>query len=193
MKNKKMLWETLRTRYVLNTKWLKVRKEKVKLPASKRILDDFYTIEGGMLVAVLAIDKEGGIVLVKQYRHPVKDTTIDLPGGCIEKGERPIDAAKRELAEETGMLSGNIKKLVTYYPDSGRTDCVKHIYLAKKLKKDTGKNYPKDKNESISLLRMPLTKLLRRMKEGKIKEATLFVGITAYLNNYKSYKTTKAQ
>ncbi|MBM3256131.1 MAG: NUDIX hydrolase [Candidatus Moranbacteria bacterium] len=191
MEDKKLFWETLEKEYALNTKWLKVRKEKVKLPTKGIILDNFYTVEGGEIVAILAIDKNDNIFLVRQYRHAVKDITLDLPGGSVEQGEQPIDTAKRELAEETGMLANSIEKLITYYPDSGRTACTKHIYLAKKLKKDPDKFYSQDKSENVILSRIPLQEVLKKMKNGEVKEATLFVGIAAYLNNHTDYKLYK--
>lgn len=181
MDEKKLFWEPLKSEYVLDTRWLKVKKETVELPNGK-ILDDFYTVEGGELIAILAIDKNESVFLVKQYRHAVGDVTIDLPGGSVEKGEQPIEAAKRELAEETGMLAGHMEELLIYYPDSGRTSCIKHIFLATDLKEDIENLYFQDENENICLISMPFKDILRRMKSGELKEATLHVGISAYLN-----------
>jgi 8-oxo-dGTP pyrophosphatase MutT (NUDIX family) len=187
MKDENLIWKSLETKYALDTRWLKVKKEKIELPNGK-ILDDFYTVEGGELIAILAINEDNEVFLVKQYRHAVADITIDLPGGGVEKGERPIEAASRELAEETGMIASSFEKLITYYPDSGRTICKKHIFLAKNLKKDEYGQYAQDESEDVRLVRMPLQKVLEEMRNGKMKEATLFVGIFAYLNNIKSNK-----
>lgn len=181
MKNENLVWKSLETGYALDTKWLKVRKERVELPNGK-ILDDFFTVEGSDLIAILAIDDSDNVFLVKQYRHAVADVTVDLPGGGIEKGETHIDAAMRELGEETGMVAGNMEKLVTYYPDSGRTACTKHIFFAKDLSKDTSGRYTQDESEDIRFVKMPLQKVLEGMQNGEIKESTLFVAMGAYLN-----------
>jgi len=187
MKDEKLVWKLLETGYVLDAKWLKVRKEKVELP-NGRVLDDFYVVENGELVAILAIDANDEIFLVKQYRHAIKDVTIDFPGGGVEEGESPTDAARRELAEETGMLADNLEKLVIYYPDSGRTACKKHIFLAKNLRKDAGGSYKQEDNEDIQLLRMPLKEVLEKMRNGDMKEATLLVGMAAYLSKKEFFK-----
>lgn len=181
MKNEDLIWKSLETGYALDTRWLKVRKEKVELPNGK-VLDDFYTIEGGDLIAILAIDDVENVFLVKQYRHAVSDVTVDLPGGGVEKGESSVDAAIREFAEETGMIAASMEKLVTYYPDSGRTACTKHIFLAKDLSKDTSGRYTQDESEDIRLMKMPLQEVLEGMRNGEMKDATLFVAIGAYLN-----------
>ena len=181
MEEKKLFWKSLGSEYALDSRWFKVKKETVELPSGK-ILDDFYTVEGGELIAILAVDRDDSVFLVKQYRHAVRDVTIDLPGGGVEKGEQPIDAAKRELAEETGMLANRMEKLLTYYPDSGRTACIKHIFLATELTEDTGNSYSQDESENIRLIRMPLEELLEKMKNREMKEATLCVGVSAYLN-----------
>ncbi|MGB4834335.1 MAG: NUDIX hydrolase [Candidatus Moraniibacteriota bacterium] len=181
MEDKKLFWKSLGSEHALDTRWLKVKKETVELPNGK-ILDDFYTVEGGELIAILAVDRDSNVFLVKQYRHAVGDVTIDLPGGGVEKGEQPIDAARRELAEETGMLANHMEKLLTYYPDSGRTTCTKHIFLATELKEDTGNSYSQDESENIRLIRMSLEELLEKMKSGEMKEATLHVGVSSYLS-----------
>lgn len=185
MENKKLFWKSLNSEYALNTKWLRVRREVVKLPSGK-ILDDFYTVEGNELVAIFAIDKNDNIVLVKQYRHPIKDVTVDLPGGGVEKGERLIEAAKRELAEETGMTAGHIEKLLTYYPDSGKTACTKHIFYATDLKKNMEHQHPKSNSEETHLILMPFKKVLEGIKSGELKEATLHISVSAYLNQQKN-------
>lgn len=179
-----MFWESLGSDYVFDTKWLKIKKETVKLPNGK-VLDDFYVVEGGELIAILAIDENNNVLLVKQYRHAVGDVTIDLPGGGVEKGEEPIAAAKRELIEETGMIAGNVTKLLTYYPDSGRTACVKHIFLATDLKKDTRSSHVQDENENIQWFHMSLNSVSEGMRNGELREATLHIGISAYLNQSK--------
>ena len=184
MSNKKLFWQSLNSEYALDTRWLKVRKEVVKLPSGK-ILDDFYVVDSGELVAILAIDNDNNVILVKQYRHAINNVTVDLPGGGVEIGEQLIDAARRELAEETGLISGHLEKILTYYPDSGRTACIKHIFVASELTEDRDSAYSQDENENISLILMPLKEVLAGMKSGKLKEATLRVGVCAYLNRYE--------
>ncbi len=181
MKKIKLAWKVLFSEYALKTKWLRVKREKVQL-ASGKVLDDFYTIEGSNLVAILAIDKDGNLILTKQYRHAIKKVTLDLPGGGIGKEELPIEAARRELAEETGFIAGRLEKLLVYYPDSGRTKCVKYIFFASDLKKDTKNIYSQEESEDICLVRMPFKKALEEIKGGKLREATLYMGVFAYLN-----------
>lgn len=185
MDNKELFWKSLGSEYALDTKWLRVRKEVVELPSGK-ILDDFYTVEGSELVAILAIDKNDNVILVRQYRHAVKDVTVDLPGGGVKKGEQLIEAAKRELAEETGMIAGHLEKLLTYYPDSGKTACVKYIFFASDLKKDTENLHSQDDSEDIRLILMPLKEVFGGIKTGELKEATLHIGVSAYLNQRKN-------
>ncbi len=177
--DKNSFWKSLVSRHVLDTRWLKIRKETVKLPTGV-ILDDFYIVEGGELVAILAIDNNN-VLLVQQYRHAVRDVTLDLPGGGIEEGEYPTEAARRELAEETGMIAGHLEKLLSYYPDSGRTACTKHIFLATDLTKDTENFYHQDSGEDIHVVSVSLPDVLEKMKSGELKEATLRIGLSVYL------------
>ena len=182
MEKDKRAWKSLETEYPLDNEWLRVRKEKVKLPNGK-ILDDFYTVENREAVAILAIDSDGRFVLAEQYRHAVNAATIDLPSGRVEEGERPIDAAERELAEETGLAAGSLKELLTYYPDSGKIDCLKHIFLAEDLR-EIGEGAPdKDENEDIRLVRLSLLEISTKIQLGELKDACLFVALAAYLHS----------
>jgi len=175
----------LESQYSLNEKWIKVRKEKVKLPSGK-ILNDFYVVEGNDLVAVLAIDK-GCVLLVRQYRHAVKDVTLDIPGGGVNPKETPINAARRELLEETGFTAGSMEKLAIYYPDSGRTESTKHIYLASQLTRYQPLCASEDDAEEVELVRLPINKLINKIKTGHGIEPTLCLAMLfLFLKKYNS-------
>lgn len=85
-------------------------------------------------VAVVALNTEGEVALIKQYRHPMKDFILELPAGLMDKeGETPFDTALRELQEETGVIAKKIRPLVTIASSPGFTDELVEVYLATDL------------------------------------------------------------
>ena len=97
----------------------KVIKDRLKRPDGGWM--EFTWIPGGDAVAVLAFDEGGRVVLTRQYRHPLQRTIFDLPAGGVEPGEAFIDAARRELREETGYSAGTIERLGAFLPSPGRS------------------------------------------------------------------------
>ena len=106
---KDMTWKTLSSEYLIKRPWLTARRDKVQLPDG-RILDEYYVLEYPTWVNVIAITKEGDMVLVRQYRHALGRTNFELVAGVLEKGEDPLVAAQRELLEETGYSGGEFYK-----------------------------------------------------------------------------------
>lgn len=104
-------WELLKSEYLFNRPWLTVRKDCVKIPSGE-INDEFYVLEYPDWVNVIAITDEGQFVLEKQYRHGLGKTCYEIPAGVIEEGESPLEAAKRELQEETGYGDGTWRELM---------------------------------------------------------------------------------
>lgn len=96
-------WKLLSTEYLVNAPWLKVAKEKCKLPNGK-VIDDFYTLWQPDWVLILARTKEGKWVTTQQYRHGTGKIALEFPAGIINKGEEPEQAALRELQEECGYI-----------------------------------------------------------------------------------------
>ena len=101
-----MNWKTLDSKYLFKKPWLTARVDKVQLPTGA-IIDEYYILEYPEWVNTIAINKEGQFVFVRQYRHGIGKTVNELCAGVVEEGEEPMDAAKRELLEETGFGGGS--------------------------------------------------------------------------------------
>lgn len=131
-------------------------------------------------VAVVAVSKPGPdpeILLVRQYRYPVKETTLELPAGKIDPGEKPAACVNRELEEETGVRAGRVKKILAYWPTPAFANEVIHLYVARDLK--PGRFSPDD-DEIIEPIRLKLSEVLRRIRAGKIKDSKTVIGLLAY-------------
>ena len=100
-----MKWKILDSEYVIKRPWLTARKDKVELPDG-RIIEEFYVLEYPDWVNVIAITKDGQFVMERQYRHGLSVEGMELPCGTMEDGETPLQAAQRELLEETGYGNG---------------------------------------------------------------------------------------
>ena len=124
-----MAWEVIESEYLFREPWLTARREHVKLPTGAEI-QDFYVLEYPEFCNVIAITKEGKFLMERQYRHAQHLTAIEIPAGCVEKGEDPMEAARRELYEETGYGGGEWSKLMTISPNAGACTNYSHTYLA---------------------------------------------------------------
>ncbi|MCR6106492.1 NUDIX hydrolase [Salipaludibacillus agaradhaerens] len=88
-------------------------------------------------VAVIAFTKEEKLILVKQFRKALDKVIAEIPAGKLEKGEDPLECAKRELEEETGIVAHSWTKLHSFYTSPGFANEIVHVYLAKDLNKGT--------------------------------------------------------
>ena len=104
-------WDIINSEYLFRRPWLTVRHDQVRLPDG-RINPEFYVLEYPDWVNVIAITEDGMFVLERQYRHGLGKTCYEIPAGVIENGETPLEAAKRELQEETGYGEGEWETLM---------------------------------------------------------------------------------
>ncbi|HPN38957.1 MAG TPA: NUDIX hydrolase [Melioribacteraceae bacterium] len=134
--------------------------------------------KGGAVV--VPITNEGKIVFVKQFRYPLQKFLLELPAGKLEENEDPYVCAERELTEETGYISTNIKPLGKIYTTPGFCTELLHIYLATSL---TMHNYDREEGEfGMTVLELHPKEVVRRIMFGDIVDAKTICGIFYYLN-----------
>jgi uncharacterized protein len=133
-------------------------------------------------VFVVAVTGDDELLLVRQYRHPVRDWTVEVPAGSLHDGETPLDAARRELAEETGGTAREWRHLTTFYSSSAHISLRSDAFLA--LGVELGPAAP-DEDEDVELVRMPVAEALERARGGGFAEGQTALAIllaAPYLN-----------
>ena len=117
--------------------------------------------------AILPVDAEGNVYMVRQYRCAFDSEVLEIPAGKLEKGEDPFFAAIRELEEETGFKSDSVIKLGEYWPTVGYCTEKVYLYLAKMLTK--GETHF-DSDEFISLVKMPFEQAYKMCMSGELAD-----------------------
>ena len=145
----------------------KFRMDTCELPSGKEY--KAFVLEFDTWVNVVAITKNNEVVLVKQYRHGVQEVLLELPGGVVDKGEDPLEGAKRELMEETGYSAGNIIEVGRLYPNPAIQHNTLYCYLATDVEL-TGEQHLDDAEE-IEVQLVPLDELIKMAAQGKFLHA----------------------
>jgi ADP-ribose pyrophosphatase len=130
-------------------------------------------VQHGGSAVILAVDDKKRVLLVRQYRLPVRDYLWELPAGRLDKGETPLQAAKRELKEETGYTAGKWTKLAAFFPSPGYVSERMTIYAATGLTQ--GEAHPMD-DERIETQWLAAKELRKLIDSGKIMDAKTLIG-----------------
>ena len=170
-------WDIINSEYLFRRPWLTVRHGQVRLPDG-RINPEFYVLEYPDWVNVIAITEDGMFVLERQYRHGLGKTCYEIPAGVIEKGETPLEAAKRELQEETGYGEGEWETLMTVSGNCSTTSNLTHCFLAKGVKKISGQHL--DATEDISVCLMDETRVKDLLECDQIKQSLMAAPLWKY-------------
>jgi len=141
-------------------------------------------IEHRGAAAMLAFDEKNKVILVRQHRFP-HGYVLEIPAGTLEKGEKPIKCAFRELEEETGYRAKKMTPLITYYPSIGYNTEKIHCFVASGLKKIA--NLKLDDDEILSVVKIDMQKLIRMIKSGKIEDSKTICAILIYAAKKKLY------
>ena len=126
---------------------------------------------GSTVLAVI----EHNIILVKQYRHPLKKFVYELPAGKLNFNEDPLDCAKRELKEETGYTAANWEKIISFHTTPGYSSEKLNIYLAVNLTKGEQELEPGERN--LQVITVDFTEALKMIKNEEITDSKTIIGI----------------
>ncbi len=139
-------------------------------------------VEHSDCVAMVPIDEEGQVLLVRQFRYPVGCELLEIPAGCIEPGEDVIDCVQRELQEEIGYIAGKVEKLCGFYSVPGYGTEYLYVYVTKDLKPN---RLIAEDTDEIDIVRVPLGEIPELIFSGKLCDAKSIAALLAYIAREK--------
>lgn len=158
-------WKTISSKYVYKDQWFIARADSCEMP-DKRIVEPYYVLEFPDWCNVVVVTEDEKIIMVRQYRHAVGKTTIELPGGIIDKNETPAQAATREVLEETGYTITNLQLLYTTSPNPAINNNTAHFFIAKATKQIDAQNT--DPFEELDVLLLDKKEVLQMIERSEI-------------------------
>jgi ADP-ribose pyrophosphatase len=161
-------WRILHSEYIVETPYLRLRRDLIELPSGQRI-EDYFVRESRGFAVVFALTPDERVVLVRQYKHGIGAGVLELPAGAIDEGEAPADCAQRELAEETGFVGDppepeHVRSFVT---DPTNSDSRLHLYLVRNARAQLEQAL--DTTEDIAVEFATLDELRRYVVDGTIE------------------------
>lgn len=167
--------KTLSEKKSFDGKFIKASVYDVELANGHKAVREVMHHPGG--VVVVALKDETTILMVKQYRYPIKQVSLELPAGRLEKDENPDSAIIRELEEETGYIAKTWKSLGYIYTTPGICDEKLYLYLATDL--EFNKQNP-DEGEIIEAFEYKLDDIFQLIKSGEINDAKTICALMRY-------------
>jgi len=166
-------WKTKTIKEIYDNPWIKITHREVVNPSGGEGIYGVVHFKN-IAVGVIPIDEEGNTWLVGQYRYTLDRYSWEIPEGGCPKGEDPLDAAKRELKEETGLIADEYTKILYFHTSNSVTDEEGYIYLAKGLTQ--GESEPED-TEDLKVKKVPFAEAVQMVIRGEITDLMSVSGI----------------
>ena len=166
--------KTIKIEQIYNGRVINLTKDEVKCPNGENAIREIVHHRGGVAILYKADDK---FIFEKQYRYALNEEIIEVPAGKLEEGEIPLEAAKRELLEETGYRPLEMIHLGDSYPTPGYSSEVIHLYYCPKAVKE---ERHLDKDENIDLIYLSLEEIEELIANNEIKDSKSVAAIHLY-------------
>ncbi|MFG2994441.1 NUDIX domain-containing protein [Streptomyces sp. NPDC048257] len=172
-------WEVVASRTPFEGAKTSVRSDQVRMPDRAVVRRDYQVHPGS--VCVLALDEEQRVLVLRQFRHPVRHRLWELPAGLLDvPGENPLHAAQRELYEEAHAKAGDWRVLADFFSSPGGSDEAVRVFLARDLAEAEGARYAVSEEEAdMEIARVPLADLVRGVLAGELGNPGLVTGVLA--------------
>ncbi|MCZ2828783.1 NUDIX hydrolase [Modestobacter sp. VKM Ac-2986] len=173
-------YEVLSTETVYDGRVISLRRDTVAMPGGGESVRE--VVHHGGAVGIVALDDEDRVVMLRQYRHPVGEHMWEVPAGLLDvDGEAPVDAARRELAEEVQLSAERWSLLTTHHPSPGFCDEKVLLYLAEGLASvDRPEGFVVEHEElDMTVERVPLTEAVQWVFDGTIRNSLAAIGVLA--------------
>lgn len=169
--------QVVSTETVYSGRVISLRRDEVSMPGDTTSVREVVEHPGA--VGVVALDEQGRVLLVNQYRHPVRRRLDELPAGLLDvDGEPALETAKRELAEEAGYAAETWHVLVDTLTSSGMTDEAIRVYLARGLR-EVDRDVQEHEELDLTVSWLPLAEAADRVMKGELENGMAAVGLLA--------------
>lgn len=170
-------WEILESEYLIRRPWLTARRDHVRLPDGVEN-KEYYVLEYPDWVNVIAITVDGKFVMERQYRHGLQWTGYEICAGVCESGENPLEAAKRELWEETGFGGGEWKLQMTISANTSTMTNLCHCFVATGVERISEQHL--EATEDISVHLLTVDEVRNLLVDNEIRQALMAAPLWKY-------------
>lgn len=186
-----MSWKTKKSELVAKTPVFSLRRDRKQSLSGSSDLHDFYVLEASDWVNVVPVTERGEVVFIELHRHGTDRPSLEIPGGMIDPEDRnPMEAAARELREETGYSSERLSQLGVVHPNPAIQGNRCFTFLASDARR-VGPPRP-DETEDIEVVLYPREEVPRLLEEGKITHALVIAGLLFYFQREGLLNARKA-
>lgn len=161
-------WTLLNSRTISDYKIIRLREDQYRFEPSG-VESPFVVCESADWVLVIAVTTEGQVVLIRQFRHGVRQVVLEIPGGVLDPGESPEVAAARELREETGYVAERVRYIGRMMPNPAINTAWQHVVLAEGCRQSAVQKF--DPFEQIEVELHPLAGVSQMIRDGRIAHA----------------------
>lgn len=167
-------WKTLSAEEKYDNPWINITEYQVVNPGGGRGIYGKIHFKN-RAIGVIPVDENGDTWLVGQYRYPLDDYSWEIPEGGASLGEPPLEAAKRELQEETGLTANRWKLLARLHTSNSVTDEEGYVFLAEELRE--GESNPEESEADLRVKKVPLKRAVRSVMDGEITDSMSMIGL----------------
>lgn len=167
-------WKTIQSNLIFQNPWIELYEDKVKTRRGTTM--DYTWYKSSNVVVIIPFISENALIMIRQYRYPLRKVLLEFPAGHIEENEDAEKTAKRELLEETGYIANKIQYVYSYHPSVSKSRQIVHVFRAKDLVKGKSEH---DRTEDIRDIEILSIEQLKHMiKDKKVESAGTLI---AYL------------